>query len=120
MSIYERVKLLCSERGISLRKLSRDCGFSAATITKWKDHAPSADKIQKVADYFGVSTDWLNGLSAVRNFEQDVYYTNPDIAEKVQRLSDKQRAVMKAVPDLQPGEVDLLWVMIEQFRNGNE
>jgi dTDP-4-amino-4,6-dideoxygalactose transaminase len=45
---------------------------------------------------------------------------NPDIAEKVQRLSHKQRAVMKAVPDLQPGEVDLLWVMIEQFRNGNE
>ena len=120
MSIYDRVKQLCDERGISIRKMSTDCGFSHGTVAKWRTHKPAIDKIQKVADYFGVSVDWLNGITDVRNFEQDVYYTNPDIAEKVQKLSDKQRAVMKAVPDLQPGQVDLLWVMIEQFRNGNE
>ncbi len=120
MAIYDKVKQLADERGLSIRQLSKECGFSHGTIGKWRDHNPSNDKIQKVADYFGVSTDWLNGLTDVRNFEQDVYYTNPDIVEKVQKLSDKQRAVMKAVPDLRPNEVDLLWVMIEQFRNGNE
>ena len=120
MSIYDRVKQLCDERKISIRKLSSDCGFSHGTVAKWRDHQPSIDKIQKVAEYFDVSVDWLNEVTDVRNFEQDVYYTNPEVAETVQKLSDKQRAVLKAVPDLQPGEVDLLWVMIEQFRNGNE
>jgi transcriptional regulator with XRE-family HTH domain len=120
MDIYERVSLLCEEKKISKRQLAIACGMDASAISKWRTKIPTVNNVKKVADYFGVSVDWLTGKSDVRNFEQDVYYTDPDVAEKVQRLSDKQRAVMKAVPDLQPGEVDLLWVMIEQFRNGNE
>ena len=120
MDILDRINLVCKENGISRRQLAMRCGIDPSTIAKWNIKTPTVDNLQKVANILEVSVDWLTGKTDVRNFEQDVYYTDPDVADKVQRLSDKQRAVMKAVPDLQPGEVGLLWVMIEQFRNGNE
>lgn len=53
--------LLCSENGITKTKLERDCGFSQNSINKWAAQSPSADKLAKVADYFGVSVDYLLG-----------------------------------------------------------
>lgn len=61
MSLYETVMLLCSENGITKTKLERDCGFSQNSINKWAAQSPSADKLAKVADYFGVSVDYLLG-----------------------------------------------------------
>lgn len=34
-------------------------GFGNGTIGKWDKAAPSADKLKMVADYFGVSVDYL-------------------------------------------------------------
>lgn len=61
MTLYDTVMLLCSENGITKTKLERDCGFSQNSINKWAAQSPSADKLAKVADYFGVSVDYLLG-----------------------------------------------------------
>ena len=57
--IYERIRKLCKEKGISIYRLEKDLGFSSCSICKWKSSGPSVDKIQKVADYFQVSVDYL-------------------------------------------------------------
>ena len=64
MTLYDTVMLLCSENGITKTKLERDCGFSQNSINKWAAQSPSADKLAKVADYFGVSVDYLLGKTA--------------------------------------------------------
>lgn len=60
--IYQRIMDLCTERHINKTILERECGFSQNSINKWQSRSyPAADKLIKVADYFGVSVDYLLG-----------------------------------------------------------
>ena len=61
MTLKERVKSLSDERGISLPILESTLGFGNSTIVKWDKSTPKADKLEKVAEYFGVTTDYLLG-----------------------------------------------------------
>jgi len=63
MNFLERLKLLCDKKGVSQRKLERDLGFSNGSSSKWSKSSPSGDVLQKIADYFGVSIDYLMGRS---------------------------------------------------------
>ncbi|WP_242871488.1 helix-turn-helix transcriptional regulator [Dehalobacter sp. TeCB1] len=57
--MLEKIQRLCELYKISLTKLERDLDFGRGSIYKWDKSSPSSDKVQKVADYFGVSTDYL-------------------------------------------------------------
>ena len=60
--MVERIKSLCASRGISLNDLERSCdGLSVNTIYRWDNAPPSVWKVKAVADYFGVSVDYLLG-----------------------------------------------------------
>ena len=73
MSIYDRIKKLCQERGITVAELERELGFSNSTIRKWGNNtSPSIDKVIKVANYFNVSVDYLLGMSDIKGSINDV------------------------------------------------
>ena len=57
--LYERIQEICNLRGITVKKLERDLGFSNSTIRKWKTSSPSIENLKKVADYFGITVDEL-------------------------------------------------------------
>ena len=57
--LLEKIKKLCEKRGISIYKLEKDLGFSESSICKWENSIPSAIKLKQVADYFGVTIDYL-------------------------------------------------------------
>ncbi|WP_296287876.1 helix-turn-helix transcriptional regulator [Lactobacillus sp.] len=59
--IYSRIRDLAQQHKISLAELERSLQFSNGIISTWKFSNPSIDKIQKVANYFNVSTDYLLG-----------------------------------------------------------
>lgn len=61
MSLKQIINDLCKSKGISIRKLESEIGIAQATITDWDKHRPSVDKVAAVADYFGVSVDYLMG-----------------------------------------------------------
>lgn len=51
---------LCAKKGVSLSKAAESIGVNRAAVSKWKDGAtPNGETIQKFADFFGVSTDYL-------------------------------------------------------------
>ncbi len=58
---YEIFKNLCEERGVRPYDVSKATGISTATLTSWKQgkYTPKEDKLQLIADYFGVSTYYL-------------------------------------------------------------
>lgn len=64
MTVFERVKKLCKDRGITLQTLAEKTNMSINSLYKWKTSNPSIDKLEIVADYFGVSTDYLLGREA--------------------------------------------------------
>ena len=55
--IYDNVKKLCDQKGISIWRLERD--LSNRSVSKWNDNEPGIRKVQKVADYLGVPIEKL-------------------------------------------------------------
>nr|DAG01702.1 MAG TPA: repressor protein [Siphoviridae sp. ctSMg55] len=60
MSILGRISELRKQhKKLSINKLEQECGLTRGSMAKWDDHAPSPDKVKKVADYFNVSVEYL-------------------------------------------------------------
>ncbi|MCL2559971.1 MAG: helix-turn-helix domain-containing protein [Turicibacter sp.] len=56
-----RIRELCKENGISMRRLERENKFGNGLVSKWSNSSPSVLYLQRVADYFGVSINYLLG-----------------------------------------------------------
>lgn len=67
VSPYEKIQKLCKNEGFEISNLSKyipELKISKGSISKWKNGAvPRADKLKIIADYFGVSVEWLQGTS---------------------------------------------------------
>ena len=59
MGMKERVKMLCKERDMSLNKAEADCGFAKGYFSKLDKSAPSSANLQKIAEFFNVSIEYL-------------------------------------------------------------
>lgn len=59
MSISGRIRGLCEQKGITINRLEKESGVGRGAIVRWDAHSPSAEKVSAVADYFGVTTDYL-------------------------------------------------------------
>lgn len=59
MTFFERVESLRKAKKISQGKLEKELGFSNGSISKWKTSMPTPERLQKIADYFGVSIKYL-------------------------------------------------------------
>lgn len=58
---YDKFISLCDEIGMTPSAVAKDCGFSRSIITKWKvdGSRPNLKTLEKIARYFGVSTDYF-------------------------------------------------------------
>lgn len=57
--LYEKVKRLAAQRGVSIQQMEQDLGFSSSYISKWRVSSPSAINLQKVANYLDVTMEEL-------------------------------------------------------------
>lgn len=71
MTLLDRVKMLCKEKGISQGKMEKEIGISNGASSKWKTSSPSMEILQKLSKYFDVSVDYLmNGEEATKKESQ--------------------------------------------------
>ena len=57
--MYEVIKKLCDERNISVRQLEHVIGLGNGSIGKWKKNSPKLSSVVAVAEYLGVTVDYL-------------------------------------------------------------
>ena len=59
--MYEIFERLLEEHGVTAYKVCKATGLTTATISNWKAgrYTPKQDKLQKIADYFGVSIEYI-------------------------------------------------------------
>ncbi|MFU2180747.1 helix-turn-helix domain-containing protein [Streptococcus pluranimalium] len=86
-STFEKIKDLAKKQGLSLNALEEKLGYSRNTIYNLKSTRPSAERLQQIADYFNVSTDYLLGRT-----DNPKLYTTPDGQEV--DLSDLRNRVV--------------------------
>ena len=60
---YEIYCGLCEKNGLTPSGAAAKIGFNRASVTVWKNtgKAPKQELLLKIADYFGVTTDYLLG-----------------------------------------------------------
>lgn len=57
--LYDNVKKICEEKGITIMQLEQELEFPRSYIYKWNNNEPGIRKVQKVADYLGVPIEKL-------------------------------------------------------------
>lgn len=81
MNKFEIVRALCNQRGISMKKLERDLGFSNGFINTMRKSEPNNKAIMKIAGYFNVSPyifsdaeiETVDDLQKHKEFSDEVY-----------------------------------------------
>ena len=59
--MYEIFENLMKEHGVTAYKVSKETGIATSTLSDWKKgrSTPKQDKLQKIADFFNVTVDYL-------------------------------------------------------------
>lgn len=90
MTLFERIKSLALSKDKNVKEVALELGFSENLFYRWKTTDPKAVDLQKVADYFDVSVDYLLGRT-----EKKRYY---DLTEKDERSI--QKVLQSLIDDL--------------------
>lgn len=96
--LFVKIKELCAKNKTNLTKLERDCGLANATIRRWENASPSVDNLVKVADYFGVSVDYLlgRGTYSLSSAAQEYAKQFDELPEEKKQLAMAYMGVVKA------------------------
>ncbi len=71
--LYAEFEKLLNDRKVSVYRVAKETGISASTFSDWKKgrSSPKADKLARIADYFGVGLDeWLGTESGARDLDR--------------------------------------------------
>lgn len=85
-----RIKELRKKKKLTQKELAKELGITQTVVGKYEhgDISPRPDKWQKMADFFGVSVDYLKGAwskSEVLKLIQDCYIENLDYISELEK-----------------------------------
>lgn len=99
--MYEIFEQLIQKYGITAYKVSKEAGVTQTALSNWKSgrSIPSTQTLQKIADYFGVTIDYLmTGNEEGSKESQLTSKDERDISRKLQntleQLENSQEALM--------------------------
>lgn len=59
MNLYDRIRSLADEKGVSIYRIEKDTGLSNGAISKWNKVVPNSANLMKVAKYLGITVEDL-------------------------------------------------------------
>lgn len=106
--MYEIFETLLKERNVTAYRVAKETGIATATLSDWKNgrSKPKQDKLKKIADYFGVSLDYLVGKTDIRKTPTEQNW-KPQLTEKDER--DIQKKLTSMLEDLDNSEDTLMY-----------
>lgn len=112
--MYEIFAKLMKAKGCSAYQVSKETGIAQSTLSDWKSgkSVPKADKIQKIADYFGVSADYL--MTGEEKEDGPKYYLNEETAAIAQDIFENKelRLLFDAARDADPEDLETVHSML--------
>lgn len=118
--ICERIEQLLRERGISGSRMSADLGMSRSFMTelrKGRAKSVSAENAARIAEYLGVSTDYLLG-STEREEQPDE--GDEELAEYLEELRNRpdKRMLFSVTKNATKAQIEAIVRMIEEMQQG--
>ena len=84
--LFDRVKELSDQRGENIKTVALKLGFSENAFYKWKNQSPKSETLEKVADYFDVSTDYLLGRTDKKRYYDLTDKDESDIQKELKKI----------------------------------
>lgn len=101
---YKRLRDLCEQKDMTVNELAAALGLSSGSPTAWKNGTvPRVKTIERIAAYFGVSSDMLIGQEKAPTREGERKKVNTitiagrDGSYIVKRLTDEQLQAFKTM-----------------------
>lgn len=122
--MYEIYCKLRDSKGCKDSDVAKATGITKSTFSDWKNgrSEPKIDKLQKIADYFDVSVDWLLGKAEMQVISLPEKHTfsvkdEKDIAKTMdallEQLENEQDALMFDGEPLDEESKELLRISLE-------
>lgn len=117
MTLFERIEELRNSRCISQGKLEKELGFSNGSISKWKNSTPNPERLKKLADYFGVSVEYL--MTGKEKEGGEAYYINDDAREMAQFMFEnpEYKVLFDASRKVKKEDIQFVKEMIDRLSN---
>ena len=113
--MWEIFEKLLNQRGVRVSDVAKATGISTSLFTDWKNgrYQPKVERLIKIADYFGVSLEYL---ATGKSQEQD-YYLDEDAKELAQFLFEnpEYRVLFDASRKVKKEDLQIVKAIIDKF-----
>ena len=105
MDFWNNFYNLCYKKRTKPNIVAKDLNISSATVTGWKKGSPpNSERLVSIADYFGVSTDYLLGRSGT---DPELPEDEKELIQNYRKLSDEGKRIVRnqvkaAIPEEAP------------------
>ena len=112
--MYEVFEQLLQKFGVTTADVCKATGIGQSTMSNWKSRRNliSGKNAQLIADYFGVSADYL--MTGKEKEGGEKYYINDETASIAQEIFDNKelRLLFDAAKDAQPDDLQTVHQML--------
>ena len=108
--MYEVFEILLQKFNVTTYQVSKATGISQSTFSNWKSRRNliRSDNAKKIADYFGVSVEYL--MTGEEKEGGETYYLNDETAKVAQEIFENKelRALFDVQKDMDPDDLRAL------------
>lgn len=112
--MYRIFEELLQKHGVSTYRVSKETGIAQSVFSSWKNgiSTPKQDKMQKLADYFNVSLEYLMTGEEKKGGEK--YYLNDETAKIAQDIFENKelRMLFDTARDAEPEDLQAVHHML--------
>lgn len=116
--MYDIFEKLMKANGYTAYKVSVETGIAQSTLSDWKKgkSTPKTDKLQKIADLFGVSLEYLT--TGEEKEDSETYYLNDDARELAQFMFEnpEYKVLFDASRKVKKEDIEFVKQMIDRMR----
>lgn len=121
--MYEIFVQLCQANNVTPYRVAADTGIGRSTFTDWKTgrSKPTIKKLQKIADYFGVSIDYLTTGTDPATGDDSPYYTDPEVREIANAIHENEslRVLFDASKDISADDLRMVTDLVKRIKKEN-
>ena len=124
--MYEVFEALLKQFGVSTADVCKATGIRPNTISNWKKkrHILSSQFLEKIAQYFDVSVDYLltGATNEHTSVEGQEYYFSDDAAHIAQEIYENKdlRALFDVAQDIAAEDLRKFAAMLKVFKDGDK
>lgn len=105
--MYEVFEQLLQKNDVTPYKVAKEAGVTQTALSNWKSgrSTPTTKTLQKIADYFGVTIDYL--MNGEETEESNGYYYNKETANMAQQIFENKnlKVLFDAAKDASPEDL---------------